>query len=191
MRRNTVLCRLVHFVSTDLDLKRLSAAADQRCVQGLIHIGLWHGNIILKPARDGLIHLMDHSQGCIAVLYGIHNDPHGKQIIDLVYGLILVFHFLIDAEKMLYSSVDLGFDPGISDMLTDLIHNILDVFFPDAFTDSNLVHQVIVSLRFQIFQGKVIQFYFNLRNSKSLRNRRIDFNGFPCNPLLAFRLLIF
>ena len=37
-------------------------------MKGLIHIRLGHGDVILKPPRYGLIHLMNHPQRRIAVL---------------------------------------------------------------------------------------------------------------------------
>ena len=53
----------------DLDLERLSGRSDQRCVQGLVHICLWHSNIIFKAPRNRRIHLMDHTECCVTVLH--------------------------------------------------------------------------------------------------------------------------
>ena len=84
MGSNTILCGAVHLIGTDLDLKWLSVVADQGRMQGLIHILLRHGNIIFKTAWDRLIHLMDHTQGRITVLYAVNHDPDRKQIINLL-----------------------------------------------------------------------------------------------------------
>ena len=141
----------MHLKGTDLDLKGLSAAADQGGMQGLVHIGFWHGNIILETTRNGFIHLMDHSQCCITVLYRIHDDPHGKQIINLIQGLSLIFHFLINTEKMLYTAINLRLDAGIFNMLADLIHNVLNILFTHTFAHCDLIDQIIIDIRFQIF----------------------------------------
>ena len=65
---------------------------------------------------------------------------------------MLVLHLLINTEKMLYTAIDFGFDAGILNMFTDFIHNTLDIFFTDALTNSDLIHQIIIDIRLQILQ---------------------------------------
>ena len=191
MGGNPVFRRLVHFKSPYLDLKGLSVGSDKRGVKGTVHILLRHGDIILKPSRNRLIHLVNHAKGRITVLHRVHNDADGKQIIDLVDGLVLVLHLLIDAEKVLDPPVDLSFDPCIFDMLAHLVHNALDIFFPDALSHRNLIHQIVISLGLQIFQGQIVQLHLDLGDSQPLGNGRIDLHGFPGNPLLPLLILIF
>ena len=151
MGGDTVLRRLVHLKGADLDLKGLAGTADECGVKGAVHICLGHGNVVLEPPGDGLIHLMDHPQGRIAVLHRLHDDTHCKQIVDLVQSLVLVLHLFIDAEKMLDPAVHLSADTGIFNVVADFVHNALDIFLPDAFAHGNLIHQVIVDFRFKIF----------------------------------------
>ena len=80
----------MHLIGTDLDLKRLSGRSDQRCVQGLIHIRLRHRDIIFKTAGDRFVHLVDHTQSCVTVFYGVHDDADREDIVDLVQRLVLV-----------------------------------------------------------------------------------------------------
>ncbi len=89
---------------------------------------------------------MDHAKRGVAVLHGIHNDTNRKQIIDLVYGFILVLHLLVNTKKVLDASVDLRFDTRISDMHADLVHNSLNITLPLALSDGNFIHQIIISL---------------------------------------------
>ena len=130
---------------------------------------------------------MDHAERRIAVLHGIYNDPDGKQIIDLVDRLVLVFHLLIDTEKVLDPAVDLRLDPRVLYMLAHLIHDRLDVFFPDALTDRDLVDQIIVRLRLQILQRQVIQLDLDLGNTKPLCDRGVNIQRLPCDLLLLLR----
>ena len=141
----------MHLKGPDLDLKGLPRASDQRGVQRLIHICLGHRDIILKPSRDRFVHLMDHTQRRVAVLYGIHDDAHRKQIVNLVDGLVLIFHLLINAEKMLHAPVDLCRNPRLADMVGNLLHDVRDIFFPLAFAHGDLIDQIIINVRFQIF----------------------------------------
>ena len=90
---------------------------------------------------------MDNTQCGITVLYRVHNDTHGKQIVNLVDGLVLVLHFFVNAEEMLDPAVDFRLDAGIFNMLLYFLHNIFNVFFPLALPDRNLFHQIVVGFR--------------------------------------------
>ena len=64
---------------------------------------------------------------------------------------MLVLHLLVDTEKMLYTAIDFRIDPRIFNMFADFIHNALDIFFTDALAHRDLIHQIIIDVRFQIF----------------------------------------
>lgn len=133
MGSDTIFCRPVHFKGTDLDLKGLAVGTDQRSVQRLVHVWLWHSDIIFKPPWYRLIHFMDDPQRCVTILYSIYDDPHCKQIVYLIQGLILIYHLLIDAEEMFDPAVDLSMNAGIADVLpylsNDLINKCLSLAF--------------------------------------------------------------
>ena len=141
----------MHFMGSYLYFKRLAAGANQCGMQRLVPVRLRHGNIIFEPSRNRLIHFMDNAQGAVTVLHRIHHNAYGKQIIYLVNRLILIFHFLIDTEKMFDAPVNLCLDSCIFNMLTYFIYNILDISFPLALADGNFIHQIIIYFRFQIF----------------------------------------
>ena len=149
---DTIFCCLVHFESTDLDLKWLSIWSDQCGMQGLVHIWLRHGNVILESARDRFVHLMDDAKGCITVLDCIYQNTDCKQIINLIDRLVLIDHLLVNTEEMLDSSIHLCLDSGIVHMLLDLAYDIIDKFLAFTLTKSDLVHKIIIYIRFEIFQ---------------------------------------
>ena len=191
MGRNTVFRSTVHVVGADLYLKWLPGRPHKRSMQGLIHVRLRHGDIVLKPSGNGLIHLMDYAQSRITISYRIHNDPNGKQVIDLIQRLSLIYHLLIDTEKMLCPPVNAGFNSCIINMLAHFLHQLLNILLPYTLTNRHLFHQIIVGFRMKIFQRQVIQFNFNLGNTKTLGKRTVYFLRFPGDTLLALRGLIF
>ena len=75
-------------------------------------------------------------------------------------------------------------------MFTDFIHNTLDIFFTDALTDSDLIHQIIIDIRLQILQRQVIQFDLQFADTKSLGDGAINLQRLLGNPLLALRCLV-
>ena len=76
----------------------------------LIHIRLWHRNIIFKSARHRLPTCMNDSKNCIAIFNTIHNDPYRKQIINFTKLFILQRHFSINAINMFWSARNLSFN---------------------------------------------------------------------------------
>ena len=70
---------------------------------------------------------MYDTKHCIAVRYRIHQNPDGKEVIYLVYGLVLIDHLLIYTEEMLCPAVYLCLDAGIRNILLDIVYQTLDV----------------------------------------------------------------
>ncbi len=94
---------------------------------------------------------MDHTESRITVLDGFHDNTHGKQIIDLVEGLVLIDHLLIYTEEMLGASLHLGINMGIFQMLCDLCDDAIDKLFPLTLSEGDLFNQIVVNLRLQVF----------------------------------------
>ena len=93
---DTAFGNLIHLLGTDLDFKDVPGVADDGRVEGLVHVGLGHGDVVLEPARNGLEVGMDVSEDGIAVLLRVGDDPQCHQVIDLVEGVMLVMHLLVD-----------------------------------------------------------------------------------------------
>ena len=191
MRRNTVFCGTVHLKRTDLDLKRLSARSDQCRMQRLIHIRFGHGNIVFETARNRFIFFVHDTQSRIAVFYGIHNDTDGKQIINLINGLVLVHHLFINGEEMLGTSGNLRFDASLFNFPAHIGNQSLYIGIPHIFAQCNLFHQIIVSLRLQIFKRKIFQFNLDLADTKTLRDRAVNLLCLTGDPLLCLLGLVF
>ena len=82
--RNTVFSGPVHFPGPDLNLERRSVRSDQGRVEGLVHIGFGHGDIVLETARNGGIHFMDDAQRRVAVLYVFDDYSYFHTAIDIL-----------------------------------------------------------------------------------------------------------
>ena len=80
---------------------------------------------------------------------------------------------------MLDSSVHLRVDFGFHHMRFDLIHNLMDKFFPLRFAHGNLIHQIIVNLRLEVFQRQVVQFHLDFGNTQALGDGRVDVHRLP------------
>ena len=115
-------------------------------MERLVAVGLGHRDVVLEPAGDRLVHLVDDAERRIAVLDRVHDDADGEQVIDLVQGLALVHHLFVDAEEVLDSAVDLGLDPGLLDVLPHLLGNLLHELLALRLSLRDLVHEVVVDV---------------------------------------------
>src|SRR3712207_9590765 len=67
--------------------------------------------------------------------------------VDLIQGLMLVDHLLVDGEEVLRSAVDLGLDAGGIDLTGHQIHKRLNIICPLGLAQIDLLHQIIVGDR--------------------------------------------
>ena len=130
---------------------------------------------------------MDHTEGAIAVPDGVHDDPHGKQVIDLVDCLALVHHLFVDGKQVLRAPIDLRVNSGLADMHFDIAHDLIDEGLSLALLQRYLFHEVIVDLRLEVLERQVVQFHLDLADTKTLRDRRVDFPRLPRLLLLLLR----
>ena len=155
-------------------------------MERLVHVRLRHGDIILEPSGDRLIDFVNNTQGCIAVFYGIHFDPDGKEIIDLIQRPVLVHHLLIDAEIMFDAPVDFTLNLRFLHMLPDFLDHMHDEIVLGVFTCFDILYQLVEYIRLRIFQSQVIQFDLDRRNTETLGDRRVDIHRLPGFFLLFF-----
>ena len=128
MRSDTVFGSPVHLICSDLYLKTTARRPDQRRVKTLVHIGLGHGDVILKTPGNGLVHLMYDTECGVTVGYRIDDYPDRKQVIYLVERLILVEHLAVYRHEMLDPAVKRCFNTGIFYMLCNIGDYLGNVF---------------------------------------------------------------
>ena len=109
---DAVLGGVVHLPGADLHLEGDARLGDNRGVQGLVHVGLGHGDVVLKPVGQGLEHIVDDAQHVVAVLDGVHNDAHGEHVVNLVEGLALDEHLPVDAINAFHTALDVHVRDG-------------------------------------------------------------------------------
>ncbi|MNT98980.1 hypothetical protein D3C71_1796760 [compost metagenome] len=70
-------------------------------MQRLIHIRLWHGDVILETSGHRLPQRVDNAQRGITILDVVNDNPYRQQIVDFIELLVLRRHFVVDAVNML------------------------------------------------------------------------------------------
>ncbi len=191
MRRNTVLGNAVHLISPYLYLKGYAVLAYKSRMKRLIHVRLRHGYIVLEASRYRLIHLMYNPECCIAVLDRINHDTHCKQIIDLIYGLVLVNHLLVNAKEMLNSAVHRR---NYAIFLKLSLHVIDNLGYKCLSLASDHVHlgsYVIIDIRHNVLKCSIVKLNLKLTDTKTLCKRRVDIKCLSCLLItLLLRLIL-
>ena len=166
----------MHLPGTNLHLerKRHLAPADDRCVQGLIHVRLRDGNVVLEAPWHLVPQRVDNAQYGIAVRHGVHQHANGNQVINLVKRLVLQHHLAVDAVKVLRAAVNRVVDMLLIQLGGQLVDDHADIFFPLRALLPDLLHQVLVPNRVDVAQGQVLQFLLDGVHAQPVRNRRID-----------------
>ena len=76
-----MLGHVVHVARSNLDFKRLSLA-DDGGMKGLIAVGLWHGDIVLKTTVHGFPETVNDSNQSVTFSVGLADYPQGKEVIE-------------------------------------------------------------------------------------------------------------
>ena len=175
---NAVFRHVVHVPGADLDLEGDALGADDRGVEGLVHVGLGGADIVLEPAQDGLIHVVDAAQDGVAGGDIVHDDPEGIEVEDLAESLVLGVHLAVDGINVLHAAVDSGLDALLlqagGDLGLDLLH--------EGGVGLGLVVQLIVDLLvgdgIQVLQGEVFHLPLHALHTQAVGNGGVDLQGF-------------
>ena len=98
---------------------------------------------------------------------------------------MLIDHLTIDAEEMLRAALYGCLDAISTDLLRDIIDQLLYIFITFLSAGRNLLHQVVIGFRFQITKRQIVEFDLHLGDTESLSQRRIDLHR-----LLSLLLLL-
>ena len=191
MGGHAVLGDGVHVVGADLDLEGDARLTDDGGVQALVHVGLGGGDIVLEPAQDGLVEVVDDPQHVVAVRHRVHQHPEGEEVVDLVHGLVLGVHLPVDAVGVLHPAVDRGvanahLHQPLGDLGLDGAHEL--VVLPAL--GGQLVHDLVVGHRVQVLQRQVLQLPLHLLHPQPVGDGGVDLHGLEGLFLLLGRGLV-
>ena len=93
---------------------------------------------------------MNDAQHRIAIPHGFHDNSDGKEIINLVYGLILVDHFFVNGKEVLNPTLDICFNTAFLNMFPYFLHYRIDPVLSRFSLKMHLIRKIVVNLRLQI-----------------------------------------
>ena len=187
---DAVFRHLVHLLGADLHLEGDAALAHHRGVQALVQIGLGGADIVLEPAQNGLVQVVDNAQNVIAVRHRVHDDPEGEQVKHVVQILVLGVHLAVDGIGVLHAAVDLGLDPGLLQPLRDLVVDggheavVFRGLLVQRLGDLPIAHRI------EILQAQILQLPLHLLHTQPVGDGGVDLHGLEGLLLLLLRRLV-
>ena len=174
VRGDAVLRCLVHVAGADLDLERPALGPDHGRVERLVHVELGHGDHVLEPPRQRLPQRVDHAHGAVAVLHGVDDHPHRREVVDLVELAVLAGHLRVDRVEVLGAARDLGVDAERLELLGQVAAGARDVALALL---PLLVHQaldLLVLARVQRAEGEVLELPLDRVDAEPVGQGRVD-----------------
>lgn len=127
---------------------------------------------------------MDDAQSVIAVAFGVANHAQRDKIVNGVELQALLEHFLANRIEMLGAPVDFGFDALGFEAFLQFARRLQHL---RGALGARALHQgvnLFVNLRFEVFEGAVLEFPLDAPDAQAVRNRREKSERFGGN--LAF-----
>ena len=180
----------MHLPGTDLHLEGQAVRADDRGVERLVAVGLGGADIVLEPAQNGLVEVVDDAKDVVAVPHGVDDDPKGEQVEDLVQALVLIEHLPVDGVGVLHPAVDDVLDPQLLQPVVDLdldaAHEVLVLLVLGL----QLGDDLLVADGVQVFEGQVLQFPLDALHTQPVGDGGVDLHGLQRLLLLLLRRLV-
>jgi len=175
--RDAVLRQPVHLPRADLDLQGLAAGAHHGGVQGLVHVVLRVGHVVVELAGDGLPDRVDNAQDLVALGEGVDDHPKRQQVVELIQGEVLAAHLLVDAVEVLRPPVDVGVDAVLVEPLGERVDRLLDDGLPFGKPLADPPPDLVVHLRIQDLEGEILQFPLDLIDPQAMGQGGVDLQG--------------
>ena len=134
---------------------------------------------------------MDDAEHAIAVLDGIDEDAHGREVVDFADVLVVALHLLIDGIKVLRAAGNLSFDLRLFEFFANLHDGVVDKGLALLALLLDALDEVIVFLGLEVAQAEVFEFPFDVRNAEAVRERRVDLDGLFRDALLLLAWHVF
>ena len=146
----------MHLKGTDLNFQGLAAGAQNRGMQGLVHIGFGHSHVVLEAARNGTPHAVHNAQGTIAILDRVHQHANGQQIIDFTELLVVTEHLFVNAVEVFRTALDFTANTSLFHCILQRFHGLVNHGLTLTAFGFYLLHQIIVYVRLHITEGQIL-----------------------------------
>ncbi len=150
VRRDPLFGNPMHFGGTNLYFHALAGRPKHRGVQGLVHVGLGHGDVILETPGDRLPGGVNSAEHGITVAHGRNDDAKSDQIVNLVKVDLLLDDFVVDGANVLEPPLYLSIDLMLLQNIVQTLFDIFDIGTGLASVGLYLFGEIFINSRFKI-----------------------------------------
>ena len=174
-----MLRNLVHSLRAYLHLYPFVLRTQNRYMERLVAVALRNGEPVTEPLGIGLVHVGDDAVGLPAVHLlvfrrRVKDDADSKEVIDTLEGAALLLHLLIDGVNGLGPALDVELQPRILKALPDGAYEAVDVTVTRLFGGGELFLDMIVRLRREVLEGKILKLALDGVESQLVCKGRIE-----------------
>src|SRR4051794_24103943 len=171
------LGHVVHLARADLDLEGQPLGPDHRRVQRLVHVELRHRDEVLEPPGERLPQRVDDAHRAVGVLHRVDDDPHGREVVDLVELAALLGHLRVDRVEVLRAPEDLGVDAERLELAREVLARRRDVVLALLALLVDQALDLLVLARVQGGEGEVLELPLHRVDAQPVGDRRVDLEG--------------
>ena len=182
--RNAFFGHPVHLPGADLDFQAFAALADHRGVDGLVHVGLGHADIVFEASRHRPKQGVDDPQGFIAFMDRVHDDAKGQEIVEFIQGDLLGLELAVDAVEIFDPPVHFPLDVVLLQFVPEELAHVLVVFLQGALLPGQALLDLLIGLRLQVEKGQVFQLGLEAEHAQAAGQGGVDIQGLPGDALL-------
>ena len=173
----------VHIRGANLDLEVRPRLGHQARMEGLVAVDARHGDEVLDAPRDGLPHVVNHSQRRVAVGHRVGDQPQGDEVVHLIEFDLLPVHLAIDGIDALGAAGQLTRDRLRLQLAFQRPAEITNEVFGPSFLGLDPSLEDLVGLGFEVAQRQILKLGFDPPDSESARDRGVDVQRLGGDPL--------
>src|SRR5438876_1155015 len=99
----------MHVMGAYLKLRDQPVRSKNSCMQALIPVHFWYGDIVLKLPKFRFKKSVNYAESAVTVLPLRHQNSNRDRIIHLIQTLVLRNNFFINAIKIFLATINHGF----------------------------------------------------------------------------------
>ena len=143
-------------------------------MQGAVHVGLGHGDIIFKASRHGLPKGVDYAECGVAVVYRVDYHAYSYEVVYLVYGLLLADSLFVYAVKVLGAAGKRSLYSRLLQRLFYLLHGLVQGVHALLLIRYHGLLQLFVLFRPEVLHAEILQLALHGAHAEAMCERRID-----------------
>ena len=142
-----------------------------------------YGDIVLEMLRNGRVFLCNKAIDCKTVgnTLRIDNDPDTIEIVNILKGLVLAAHLVVDRKKMLGTTIHRNLEALFFKIRLDGDDHFAQIVNPLSPARANLLQQKVMHFGINKFERKVFKLNLHLSKTEPVRQRSIDISCFKSN----------